>query len=177
MRKQIAVIGSADLQYVGDIQLQLKELGRSLADNGCTVLAGSCGGVGNIVAQTVLECGGNTIAVSPCASREEHIQRFGDESQCFSSFIFAGSGFKARNVLLVQSADAVIAICGQIGTLNELTIAYDLRKPIGLLRNSGGVTDRIESIITELGVEKGTPIIGLQAPNELVKELLLKLSK
>jgi uncharacterized protein (TIGR00725 family) len=50
-----------------------------------------------------------------------------------------------RNTLTVRAADAVIMISGGIGTLNELTVAYEL-KPTVILEGSGGWSSRIREI-------------------------------
>jgi uncharacterized protein (TIGR00725 family) len=53
---------------------------------------------------------------------------------------------KARNVVNVRSSDIVIIFGGELGTLNEFTIAYDEGKVIGVLVNTGGVAERIMEI-------------------------------
>jgi uncharacterized protein (TIGR00725 family) len=50
-----------------------------------------------------------------------------------------------RNTLTVRAADAVIMISGGIGTLNELTIAYEL-KPTVILEGTGGWSSRIRDV-------------------------------
>ena len=50
-----------------------------------------------------------------------------------------------RNTLTVRAADAVIMISGGIGTLNELTVAYE-DKPTVILEGTGGWSDRIREI-------------------------------
>ena len=50
-----------------------------------------------------------------------------------------------RNTLTVRAADAVIMISGGIGTLNELTVAYE-DKPTVVLGGTGGWADRIREI-------------------------------
>jgi hypothetical protein len=54
-----------------------------------------------------------------------------------------GMGFM-RNTLTVRAADAVIMISGGIGTLNELTVAYE-DKPTVILEGTGGWADRVRS--------------------------------
>lgn len=168
MCKQIAILGSSDLSLVSDIMETLYELGAKLAEKKCVVLAGSCGGIGNIVSKAAKEKGSFTIGISPYQSRKEHNDKYGDESECFNSFIYTGSGFKSRNVILVNSADAVIAVCGHVGTLNELTIAYDIGRPIGLLKNTGGIADKFENVLKLMNINKKTPIVHNQNPSELV---------
>lgn len=172
MCRQIAILGSANLGLVGDITETLYELGAELAKRKCIVLAGSCGGVGSIVSKAAKEKGGFTIGISPYQSRQEHKEKHGDESECFNSFIYTGSGFKGRNVILVNSADAVVAICGQVGTLNELTIAYDIGRPIGLLTNTGGIADTFENVLKLINIDKKTPIVQNQKPSELLDRLI-----
>jgi len=58
--------------------------------------------------------------------------------------ITTGMGWM-RNTLVVRAADAVIMISGGIGTLNELTIAYQ-DKPTVILEGTGGWSDRIREI-------------------------------
>jgi uncharacterized protein (TIGR00725 family) len=58
--------------------------------------------------------------------------------------ITTGMGWM-RNTLVVRAADAVIMISGGIGTLNELTVAYE-DKPTVILEGTGGWSDRIREI-------------------------------
>ena len=61
--------------------------------------------------------------------------------------IYTGFGYSGRNLLLTRSADAVITIYGRIGTLNEFTIAFEDRKPQGVLTGTGGTSDELEHIL------------------------------
>lgn len=72
--------------------------------------------------------------------------------------IFTGFGLKGRNVPFVRTCDGIIAISGRIGTLNEFTIAYDEGKTIGILKGTGGISDRIEDIVDKSGKEGGKVI-------------------
>ena len=60
--------------------------------------------------------------------------------------VYTGFGYAGRNLILTRSADAVIIIGGRIGTLNEFTVAFEDKKPIGILEDSGGIADEIEEI-------------------------------
>ncbi len=53
--------------------------------------------------------------------------------------IVTGMG-DARNVLNVNSADVVISICGEAGTLSEVGLALKAGKKVIALKNSGGVS-------------------------------------
>jgi uncharacterized protein (TIGR00725 family) len=58
--------------------------------------------------------------------------------------ITTGMGWM-RNTLTVRAADAVIMISGGIGTLNELTVAYEI-KPTVILEGTGGWSSRMREV-------------------------------
>jgi predicted Rossmann-fold nucleotide-binding protein len=55
-----------------------------------------------------------------------------------------------RDIINIRSSDAVVIIGGGIGTLNEFTVAYDEGRPIGIVTESGGISNSIEHIVVEL---------------------------
>jgi uncharacterized protein (TIGR00725 family) len=63
------------------------------------------------------------------------------------AIVYTGFGYKGRNLINVRSSDIVLLMGGAIGTLNEFTIAYDEGKIIGVLEESGGVSDHVREII------------------------------
>ena len=77
---------------------------------------------------------------------------------------------------MVNEADAIIIISGQIGSLNEFTIAFHYNKPIGILSNSGGITAILKEIaeICDKSGEKENVVYSSE-PKELVKLVLDKL--
>ena len=77
---------------------------------------------------------------------------------------------------MVNEADAIIIISGQIGSLNEFTIAFHYNKPIGILSDSGGITAILKEIaeICDKNGEKEN-VVYSENPKELVKLVLDKL--
>jgi uncharacterized protein (TIGR00725 family) len=63
--------------------------------------------------------------------------------------IYTGFGYSGRNLLLTRSSDAVITVCGRIGTLNEFTDAFEDNKPQGVLSGTGGTSELIPKILDE----------------------------
>ena len=64
----------------------------------------------------------------------------------------------SRDILLDAERDHIgeaevllTMVGGRIGTLNELTIAIEERKPIGVLLGSGGMTDEVEHVLKAFG--------------------------
>ena len=63
--------------------------------------------------------------------------------------VYTGFGFPGRDLLMTRSADAVIIGCGRVGTIHEFTIAYEDRKPIGILEGSWATDEVIKHIMRE----------------------------
>ena len=91
------------------------EVGRLLAEAGVTVVCGGLGGVMHAVCEGASTAGGVTIGLLPGDDRA-------DANPYLSVSIPTGLG-QLRNALIIRSSQAVIAIGGSWGTLNELAIA------------------------------------------------------
>lgn len=111
-----------------------EEVGREIAKRGGIVVTGGLTGVMEAVSRGAKLEGGTTVALLPGLDRE-------DANEYVDIAIPTGMGYM-RNVLVVRAADAVIMISGGIGTLNELTVAYE-NKPTIVLRGTGEWADRI----------------------------------
>jgi len=61
--------------------------------------------------------------------------------------MYTGFGYSGRNLLFVRSTDAIIIISGRIGTLNEFTIAFEDKKPIGVLTDTDGISDEVDHLL------------------------------
>src|SRR5207245_10544281 len=80
---------------------------------------------------------GPAICMLPGLSKE-------DANRYVDVALTTGMGWM-RNPPVVRAADAVIVLSGGIGTLNELTVAYQ-DKPTVILEHTGGWSDRIREI-------------------------------
>jgi len=72
-----------------------------------------------------------------------------DANEYNSLVISTGLDFQMRSFVLVKSVEAVIAIGGEIGTAVEMLATYANRKPLILLRNTGGWADKIPSVLID----------------------------
>jgi uncharacterized protein (TIGR00725 family) len=90
--------------------------------------------------------------------------------------IYTGADYSGRNLILTKSADAVVEICGRVGTLNEFTIAFEDKKPIGILMGTGGITDEIQDIL-RVSKRGKKDILFDTDPARLVKKLILLLKE
>ena len=75
-----------------------------------------------------------------------------------------------RDFLNAISADGVIAIGGGAGTLSEICAAYMYKKPIVVLKNSGGIATKYAD--QYLDHRKNVKIIGVETPQQAVKHIL-----
>ncbi|HUI40080.1 MAG TPA: TIGR00725 family protein [Methanothrix sp.] len=116
---QIAVVGGGNCSP--EVRAQARRLGRLLAEEGHVVLCGGLGGVMEAVCCGAKEAGGLTVGILP--GEKEGANRY------VGIAIATGMGH-ARNVIIVKSADAVIALPGEHGTLSEIALALKMGKPV-----------------------------------------------
>jgi len=63
--------------------------------------------------------------------------------------IYTGFGYAGRDLLMIRAADAVIIGPGRVGTLNEFSVAFEDRRPIGILEGSWETADLIKEVIRQ----------------------------
>ena len=117
---QVAVIGSG-----AEHEERAEEVGRLLAERGCTVVCGGLGEVMAAAARGAKSAGGTTIGILP---GETHA----DANQWTDHVVVTGIGH-ARNLAVVASGEAVIAVGGRWGTLAEIGFARTLGRPVVIL--------------------------------------------
>ncbi|MFQ5878869.1 MAG: TIGR00725 family protein [Dehalococcoidia bacterium] len=104
---------------------QAEAVGRELARRGCAVVCGGGSGVMEAVCRGARAQGGHTIGILPGLPGEEE-----SRANDYVEFpIYTGIGY-ARNVMVVLSGQAVIAIDGAYGTLSEIAYALIYDVPI-----------------------------------------------
>src|SRR5690348_17295756 len=117
---QVAVIGSG-----AEHEARAEEVGRLLAQRGCTVVTGGLGSVMAAAARGAKSVGGTTIGILPGEDRAA-------VNEWVDHVVVTGVGH-ARNLAVVASGDAVIAVGGQWGTLAEIAFANVLGRPVVIL--------------------------------------------
>ena len=116
----IAVIGgSRPTRTEKELALQV---GKELALRGATLVCGGLGGVMEAACKGARESGGLTIGILPGDSP-------GAANKYVEIPIVTGLGY-ARNIAVVKSAGAVIAVGGAYGTLSEISHALQAGIPV-----------------------------------------------
>ena len=116
----IAVVGAGKCSK--KLRDQAHVVGKYIAENDGIVVCGGMGGIMEGVARGAKEAGGVTIGILPTDKRE-------DANEWIDYVIPTGFG-EARNVMVVRTADAVIAFPGKYGTLTEMAFALHARRPV-----------------------------------------------
>jgi uncharacterized protein (TIGR00725 family) len=144
---QVAVIGSGR-----EHEACAEEVGRLLAERGCTVVTGGLGEVMAAAARGAKSAGGTTIGILPGESRA-------NANEWIDHAVVTGIGH-ARNLAVAVSGDAVIALGGSWGTLAEIAFAMRLGRRVvviepgwqldGVLR-AATPAEAVETALTDLG--------------------------
>ncbi|UCF99898.1 MAG: TIGR00725 family protein [Spirochaetaceae bacterium] len=103
------------------------EVGRRIAEQGWTLVCGGMGGVMEQACRGARSKNGVTLGILPGGSREA-----GNPYLSYS--VVTGFG-EARNVLVVKSSQAIIAVAGSYGTLSEIALANAAGIPVVGLRS------------------------------------------
>ncbi|MBI4385523.1 LOG family protein, partial [Candidatus Parcubacteria bacterium] len=107
----------------------------------------------------------------PAATELAHVRTYRLPMNYFDVIIYTGFDYSGRNLLLTRSSDAIISICGRMGSLNEFTIAFEDKKPIGVLVGSGGMADMLKEIVAKAHRGPGK-IVYDPSPKELVAKVI-----
>ena len=150
MRIAIAVIGGAFCDP--RTAFVAEEVGREIARHNAILICGGLGGVMEAACRGAKDEGGLTIGILP-GTRASEANPFVDIP------IVTGLG-EARNIIVVRSAQAVIAIDGEYGTLSEIAYALKFGIPViglntwQLLKGGREVRDIIPAQTPKEAVEK-----------------------
>jgi uncharacterized protein (TIGR00725 family) len=117
---QVSVIGSGV-----EHEERAEAVGRLLAEHGATVVTGGLGEVMAAASRGAKSAGGTTIGILPGESRA-------DGNPWLDHVVVTGIGH-GRNLAVVASGDAVIAVGGRYGTLAEIGFALTLGRLVVVL--------------------------------------------
>jgi uncharacterized protein (TIGR00725 family) len=126
-QRQVAVIGASGTREGDEAWALAEEVGRRLAEAGVALVCGGGGGVMEAASRGAAEAGGTVIGIVPGESVE-------DANEYCSHVVATGIGH-ARNLAVVSSGEAVIAIGGDWGTLSEIGFARVVGHEVAALRS------------------------------------------
>lgn len=137
---QVSVIGSG-IEH----ESRAEQVGRLLAERGVTVVTGGRGEVMAAAARGAKSRGGATIGILPTETRAE-------VNEWIDHVVVTGIGH-ARNLAVVASGDAVIAVGGRYGTLSEIGLALTLGRAVVVLEPGWAVEGTLRAATPAEAVE------------------------
>ena len=135
-------------------EARAEEVGRLLAERGCTVVTGGLGEVMAAAARGAKSAGGTTIGILPGESRSK-------ANEWIDHAVVTGLGH-ARNFAVAASGDGVIAVGGSWGTLAEFAFAMRLDRPVVILEpgwqlegvdRAGTPAEAVELVLSRVGAD------------------------
>jgi uncharacterized protein (TIGR00725 family) len=144
---QVAVIGSGV-----EHEERAERVGMLLAERGATLVCGGRGEVMAAAARGAKSAGGATIGVLPGDARSE-------ANPWIDHVVVTGIGH-ARNLVVVASGDAVIAVGGAWGTLAEIGFARTLRRYVVILEPGWELPELPRAATPDEAVELALAAVG-----------------
>ena len=134
---KVAVIGASTADELSTAIAE--KVGRLIAERGWHLLCGGGGGV--------MEAACRGFCAVPADVRGMTVGILPSDTAEFANYFVeltlpTGLGF-ARNAMIVQAADGIIAVGGCAGTLSELAYAWQFEKPVAAMSASGGWSARL----------------------------------
>lgn len=167
MRKlQIGVMGSAaDLKYSTQVEKIAEKLGELIAEAGAVLVFGAekdSDSLSTAACRGAKKKGGLTVGVT--YGKHKNVWEKDMADFIVSSGLERGGG---RELVLVLSCDAVIAVSGGSGTLTELAIAYQADIPMIAMTGTGGWSAKLAN--TFIDGRKRRKTMSARTPEEAVK--------
>ena len=129
MLRLISVVGAGDCS--AEEAKTAEEIGRLLAERGFSVVCGGLAGVMQAACKGCKSAGGQTVGILP-----------GDDPSQANEWVDAarptGMG-EARNALVANAGEAMIAVGGEYGTLSEIAFALKHDKTVVAIGNWSGL--------------------------------------
>jgi len=145
---KICVSGAAETGHCGvDAFADAEQVGREIVRHDAVLVDGATTGFPYWAAKGAKAEGGIVVGISPARTEKEHIEHYQLPTDYHDLIIYTGFNYSGRNLLLIRSSDAVIIGCGRMGTLNEFTIAFEDKKPIGILEGEWETDEILKSLI------------------------------
>lgn len=169
---KIGVSGAADTKHVGlDAFEKGKELGREIAKQGGIITSGATTGFPMYAAMGAKDECGFSIGFSPAATEREHIETYKLPLDYMDVVVYTGFGYSGRDLLFVRSSDAMIIGPGRIGTINEFAVAFEDKRPLGILQGESD-TDELLSLLIDAAHRPNPNIAFDTDPKRLVEKLI-----
>jgi len=169
---RLGVSGAAATEHCGLGTLEkAKELGREIIRQNGILITGATTGFPLWAAVGAKEEGGISIGLSPAESEKEHVEMYKLPTGYMDLIIYTGFGYPGRDLLFTRTTEAMFIGCGRVGTIHEFTIAFEDKKPIGILEGDWETDSIIREIIQKANRPNEKIIFGSD-PRTLVAQVI-----
>ena len=152
MRKKIiSVIGGHTCK--GEVEQIAHKIGKIVARVGAILICGGLGGVMKAACQGVKSENGLTVGIITSYDKRDANE--------YCDIVIPSGLNDARNVLVVQAGDIIVALPGEYGTLSEIAFALRFKKPVIAL-GSWDIPGVIKVKTVEEAEEKIKGILGIR---------------
>ncbi len=139
---RVGVIGAGQASAEGE-QLAYR-VGQLLAEAGAVLICGGLGGVMAAAARGCYEAGGEVVGILPGPSAEA--------ANPYVTLPIVTNVGHGRNIIIAHTAQALIAVEGEYGTLSEMAIGLKLAKPVVQLKSWTHLSSAIPAKTAEQAV-------------------------
>ncbi len=175
LKHKICVSGAAETGHCGEEAFAVaEELGREIVRQGAVFVDGATTGFPFWAAKGAKQENGIVVGVSPASSKKEHIASYELPVDYHDIIMYTGHGYSGRNLLLTRMADAIVVGCGRMGTFNEFTVAFEDKKPIGVLEGAWDTDEVFRNLIekSRRAHEMEGKIVFSSDPKELIAKVI-----
>jgi uncharacterized protein (TIGR00725 family) len=159
-KRIIAVIGGR--QAPKKMLREAEKVGQLVGLSGAVLLCGGLGGIMRAAARGAKSAGGLTAGILPHDSTK-------NANEFIDIPVATGMGI-GRNVIIARTADALVAVSGEYGTLSEIAFSLQLKKPVVGI-GTWDVDGVVEAEDAEDAVRKVLKALGSAPPGEVPPEL------
>ena len=130
---RFGVVGSVRNDLDAEAPQRCWDLGTSIALAGCVLLTRACTGLTHAAVLGARSAGGRVVGISPAASLEEHAELFAAPWRDYDLLIFTGLDTAAHELIHLRSSDVLVLVGAGAVTFDELAIACEESKLVGIL--------------------------------------------
>ena len=122
IRKHLVGISGGGKDIGGEVYEFAYKLGIRISKEGYILVCGGLGGVMEAACKGAKKVGGTTVGILPGGDISS--------ANAFVDIPIATNMEHARNVILVTTAEVLVAVDGEYGTLSEIALALKMGKPV-----------------------------------------------
>ncbi len=131
---QIGVIGNSRADK--ELQRKSEEVGEEIAKAGCILVSGGLTGVMEAASKGAKNHGGLTVGILPGLGK--------DEANRYVDVKVVTAMSHARNAIIARTADVLIAVGGELGTLSEISLGLKMERPVIVLKGVEGIGELLD---------------------------------